>query len=103
MQIFLAPRSNETSYQNFQSTIANGIEYSQVEPYLNQDGKSLLKDVGKLYVWGCKETKKSSWEKMESGDLVLFYKGREQDEVEGKFIHVVNNPRHDVPQCLEPV
>lgn len=87
MQIFLAPRSNETSYKNFRSTIDHGVDYSVVEPHLNEEGKKLLRTTGKLFVWGNKETKKPSWDKMEPGDLALFYKGREGDESEGKFVH----------------
>ena len=34
MQIFLAPRSNETSHKHFLSTIENGVDFSVVEPYL---------------------------------------------------------------------
>jgi hypothetical protein len=92
MRIFLAPRSNETSYRNFLSTIENGVDYSRVEPHLNEGGKSLLRDSRKLFVWGNKETKKSSWEKMEPGDLVLSYKGREGDEAEGKFVYAGRLP-----------
>lgn len=87
MNIFLAPRSNETSYKNFLSTIENGIDYSIVEPYLSEEGKRNLSGKGKLFAWGNKETKKTSWEEMEEGDLVLFYKGREGNEKEGKFLY----------------
>lgn len=34
-KVFLAPRSNETSYKNFLSTIENGIDFAIVEPYIN--------------------------------------------------------------------
>ena len=87
MKIFLAPRSNETSYKNFLSTIESGVDYSIIEPYLEDQGKKLLGDGGKIFAWGNKETKKSSWDKMEDGDLILFYKGREGDEREGKLVY----------------
>ncbi len=87
MRIFLAPRSNETSYKNFLSTIENGVDFSIVEPFLTDEGKKLLSNAGKLFVWGNKETKKASWDKMEPDDLVLFYKGREGSEKEGKFLY----------------
>ena len=86
MKIFLAPRSNETSYKNFLSTIEGGVDYSFVEPYLTKKGKKLLSGQKKIFAWGNKETKKSSWDKMSDGDLVLFYKGREGNEKEGKFL-----------------
>jgi MoxR-like ATPase len=87
MQIFLAPRSNETSHKNFLSTIENGVDFSIVEPYLTDEGKQILSKHGKSFVWGNRETKKASWDKMQTGDLVLFYKGREGTEKEGKLIH----------------
>lgn len=90
MKIFLAPRSNETSYKHFLSTIENGVSFSIVEPYLSDEGKKLLGGREKLFAWGNKETKKSSWDKMGPGDLVLFYKGREGEEREGKFLYAGN-------------
>lgn len=87
MRIFLAPRANETSYKNFLSTIENGVDFSIVEPHLNNEGKKTLAGHEKLFVWGNKETKQSSWDKMEKDDLVLFYKGREGKEREGKFVY----------------
>lgn len=87
MQIFLAPRSNETSYKNFLSTIENGLDFTIVEPYLNEEGKKILGKSEKLFAWGNKETKKSSWDKMEENDLILFYKGHEGEEREGKLVY----------------
>lgn len=87
MNIFLAPRSNETSYKNFLSTIESGIDYLIVEPHLSTDGKKILAPNKKIFAWGNKESKKPSWDKMEKGDLVLFYKGKEGDEKESKFLY----------------
>lgn len=87
MQIFLAPRSNETSYKNFLSTIENGVDFSIIGQYLTDEGKKILQNESKLFVWGNKETKKTSWDKMEVGDLILFYKGREGEEREGKLLY----------------
>ena len=74
MKVFLAPRSNETSYDNFLSTIEHGVDFSTVAPHLDKDGTMLLRHQSKLFAWGNKETKKASWDKMEPGDLVLFYR-----------------------------
>jgi len=71
--IFLAPRSNETSHENFASTIQDGVPYSLVKPYLSEEDKQILSDSPTLKVWGCKEKLRSRWEKMEAGDYVLFY------------------------------
>lgn len=86
MRIFLAPRSNETSYKNFLSTIESGLDYSIIEPHLEEKGKRLLGDGHKIFAWGNKESKISSWEKMLPDDLVLFYKGKEGEEREGKLV-----------------
>lgn len=87
MNIFLAPRSNETSYKNFLSTIEAGVDYSVIEPHLDEQGKKILGTGEKIYAWGTKDAKKGSWDKMEAGDLVLFYKGREGEENEGKLLY----------------
>jgi len=80
-QIFLAPRSNETAYKHFKSTIEHGVEYRRVAPFLSVEGKKLLKKDKLLYVWGNVGDKKSSWDKMNPGDYVLFY-------AKGKFRYV---------------
>lgn len=87
MKYYLAPRSNETSYQNFLSTIESGTDYTIIEPFLNDEGKKVLASKPKVFAWGCKESLRSRWEKMEKGDIVLFYKGRENDEEQGKFVY----------------
>ncbi len=87
MNIFLAPRSNETSYKNFLSTIESGVDYSIIEPHLDEQGKQLLASEDKIFAWGTKDSKKSSWEKLLPGDVVLFYKGREGEEREGKLVY----------------
>lgn len=71
--IFLAPRANETSYANFESTIVEGREYSFFEPFLTNEEKLILSKYSKISVWGTKESLLSRWEKMNSGDFVLFY------------------------------
>lgn len=71
--IFLAPRSNETSYKNFESTIIGGRPYSFVEPFLNPEEKAALSKYPTISVWGNKESLKSRWDKMQPGDFILFY------------------------------
>lgn len=87
MKFFLAPRSNETSYQNFLSTIESGLDYAIVEPHLDAEGKRILSVSDTIFAWGNKESLLARWEKMEVGDVVLFYKGREGNEKEGKFLY----------------
>ncbi len=71
--LFLAPRSNETSHAHFKSTIAHGIDYEIIKDHLDQEGKEILSKEKKIYAWGCSETQKSRWDRMRNGDLVLFY------------------------------
>ncbi|MDQ5889921.1 MAG: endonuclease [Patescibacteria group bacterium] len=71
--IFLAPRSSETSYENFESTIMGGRPYSFLEPYLNDSEKNILSQHKQISVWGNKESLKGRWEKIQPGDYILFY------------------------------
>jgi hypothetical protein len=71
--IFLAPRSNETSHENFESTIKGGRKYSFIEPYLNETEKKILSSYENISIWGNKESLRNRWEKMQPGDYVLFY------------------------------
>jgi 5-methylcytosine-specific restriction endonuclease McrA len=72
-KIFLAPRSNETSHKNFESTIVGGRKYSELEPYLDENERRVLSQYPTVSVWGNKENLKGRWSQMEPGDLVLFY------------------------------
>ncbi len=71
--IFLAPRSNETSYENFESSIIGGRKYAEIESYLTVNEKQILSKYETLSIWGNKESLRSRWEKMQPGDYVLFY------------------------------
>lgn len=74
-QIFLAPRSNETAYANFKSTIADGISIERIKPYLSEEEIKIFGNQDLVFVWGnqASRTLRSSWEKMQYGDYVLFY------------------------------
>jgi len=39
MKYFLAPRSGEKSYENFQSTIKNGVRFEIISKHLSEEGK----------------------------------------------------------------
>lgn len=71
--IFLAPRSNETSYENFESTIIGGRSYEFIKPFLTQEEKDILSKYSKISIWGNKESLRARWTKMNPGDYVLFY------------------------------
>jgi hypothetical protein len=70
---FLAPRSGEKSYKNFQSTIRHGIPLERIAPYLTPDEVELLSREDVIYAWGNRKGTKRAWEAMQPGDLVFFY------------------------------
>lgn len=70
---FIAPRSGEKSYKNFLSTIKHGVPFERIEPFLNEEGKEILRKEEVIYSWGNREGKKAEWEKMSTGDTVIFY------------------------------
>ncbi len=73
MKYFLAPRSGEKSYENFKSTIKNGIPFEVISKYLNQEGVKKVGGEEVVYAWGNRESRKTRWEKMSDGDTVIFY------------------------------
>lgn len=100
MNIFLAPRSNETAHENFLSTIEEGIDYVKIEHFLDEEGKSKLKDQKKLYIWGNKESLKSRWDRMLEDDYVFFYRKRELNYV-GQLLYKTFN--EELGKFLWPV
>lgn len=79
--LFFAPRSNETSSENFAATLASGYPIEKVEEYLDQREKLIIGSRRKLYIWGNALGKKGSWNKLKLGDFVAFY-------VKGEFVYV---------------
>jgi hypothetical protein len=73
MPYFIAPRSGEKSYKNYQSTIKHGVPYDRIEPYLADEGKDKLVQEDVVYAWGNRAGTSPQWEKMVYGDTVIFY------------------------------
>lgn len=71
--IFLAPRSDETAYEHFESTVTHGRPYREIEPYLTETERGILAHQDIVRVWGNKESLKSRWKVMKPGDYILFY------------------------------
>ncbi len=71
--VFLAPRSNELSYENFESTIIGGRPISFFKSFLTDRENEQIANREKISVWGCKKSLRNRWERMEKGDFVLFY------------------------------
>lgn len=76
--IFLAPRSNETAYKNYISSM-QGKTFDEIAPYLNEEEVKQLGSGDKYFVWGCQPSLENRWSKMQFGDYILFYS-------RGKFI-----------------
>lgn len=72
-QIFLAPRSDETAHDNFQSTIESGVDKNRVIPFLNSEEINMLGDTNILFIWGAQPRVENKWNKMKRGDFILFY------------------------------
>lgn len=79
-QIFLAPRSNETAYQHYISSM-QGRPRAQVTPYLTEEESKQLLNNDKFFIWGCQPSMEARWQKLQLGDYILFY-------AKGKFIAV---------------
>jgi hypothetical protein len=78
--LFLAPRSNETAYKNYISSM-QGIPRSTIEPYLTASEMAQLGDKKFFHIWGCQPSLEKRWDQMSLGDYVMFY-------ARGKFISV---------------
>ena len=79
--LFFAPRSNETSRENFLATLESGYPFSEVKDYLSEVEQKMLSNRELLYIWGNQIAKKGSWNKMRIGDYVAFY-------AKGEFVYV---------------
>ncbi len=70
---FLAPRSGEKSWDNFQSTIKNGVPLERISAQLSPEEIKILSSQDIVYAWGNREGTKSAWNTMQLGDTVIFY------------------------------
>lgn len=73
MNYFIAPRSGEKSYKNFVSTIKHGVPLFQIQSFLTEEGKEILKKQETIYAWANRAGKKAEWGRMQIGDTVIFY------------------------------
>jgi hypothetical protein len=73
MNYFIAPRSGEKSYKNFVSTIKHGVPLIQIENFLTDQGKEVLKKQETIYAWANRAGKKAEWNRMQTNDTVIFY------------------------------
>jgi|GEM_PF-2966551 len=76
MNYFIAPRSGEKSYKNFESTIKHGVPLERIAKYLTENEVGILSNEPIIYAWGNREGTSNAWRKMEPGDMVVFYAHR---------------------------
>lgn len=68
-QLFLAPCSNDDAYAHLRNTVIRRVPTETVN---NHSDRSFGHDV--VSVWGNREGTSSSWEQIEEGDFLLFYR-----------------------------
>lgn len=73
MNYFVAPRGGEKSYKNYQSTIKNGVPLERIQDFLDEEEIKILSQEEVIYAWGNREGTAHAWERMQDGDLVIFY------------------------------
>src|SRR3989338_2533203 len=91
MRYFLAPRSGERAYENHLSTIKHGVPFERINPHLTEEGRKILSGREVIYAWGNRSAKRASWERMQKGDLILFYANK-QFVMSGKVIYKQHSP-----------
>ncbi len=68
-QLFLAPCSNDDAYAHLRDTVIRRVPTETVSEFSDRDfGHDVVS------VWGNREGTRSSWEKIEDGDFLLFYR-----------------------------
>lgn len=67
--LFLAPCSNDDAYAHLRDTVIRRVPTETVNEFSDH---SFDHDV--VSVWGNREGTKSSWNKVKSGDFLLFYR-----------------------------
>jgi MoxR-like ATPase len=66
--VFLAPYGNDAAQENFERTVADGIERERIVEHTD---RSFDGDVVRL--WGTKDSVSGSWKQIEPGDFLFFY------------------------------
>jgi hypothetical protein len=70
VNIFFAPVSSGSLYLNFEKSVLNGFEKKALNTDLNKYFKTCDE---KVKVWGIRDAKKTTYNKTNVGDFVLFY------------------------------
>jgi hypothetical protein len=91
MNYFIAPRSGEKSYKNFQSTLLHGVSFESISKFLDEEGKEKLLQEDVIYAWGNRLGTRAHWNQMEYGDTVIFY-AKGELVVAGEIYYKLHRP-----------
>jgi hypothetical protein len=91
MNYFVAPRSGERSYKNFESTIKHGVPLSRISELVTTAELQTLSEEEVIYAWGNRKGTASAWQKMNTGDLVIFY-AHKKLVMSGEVYLKIHNP-----------
>ena len=101
-KIFLAPVSSSELYRNYQRTVMVGLEKSEFFKLTGtSDYQKLLTQNSMVRIWGIKNVKLTSYNKVSIGDVVLFYHkgnivGKAEIDFKDKNLNLNFNNTNDV-------
>jgi 5-methylcytosine-specific restriction protein B len=90
--IFISPQAGEQSTQKYFKTDNGGYRASDLEQILSVNDYENLKSFSEVFFWGNKPNSKSKWEKIETGDFILFYAKR-MIVAYSRIIYKTHNPK----------
>ena len=73
-EVFLAPYGNTAAQENFRRTVLNGMPETEVATHSDSHPS-----VEPVRMWGTKETIAGTWQNIDPGDYLLFYKDGSYD------------------------
>jgi len=91
-KIFIAPQSGEQTTPKYSKTENGGYKVSDLEQILGVIDFQKLKSFSEIFFWGNKPNSKSKWEKIETGDYILFYAKR-KIVAYSRIIYKTQNPK----------
>ena len=91
-KIFISPQTGEQTTSKFSKTENGGYLLSELKEILSLEDLQQLQSFSEIYFWGNKPNSKSKWEKIETGDYILFYAKR-KIVAYSKIIYKTQNPK----------
>tara|TARA_B100000927_G_scaffold275558_1_gene255636 strand:- start:356 stop:1297 length:942 start_codon:yes stop_codon:yes gene_type:complete len=77
--VYLQPAANALSHRNLRISIESPVRRSVLDRLPDFERRKIERDLGDegFYLWGVKDNNQLLWEKMQVGDIVLFYTGNQ--------------------------